>query len=127
MGDQMNLRIKEVRKKSHISQTDLASRVGVSLRTVGAWERGETVPDAEQIWNCAEALGCSPNDIMGWYETHPCESALEDSFEKELVSCYRESTTQRKASILQTARDAAGMSKETPEHVVLEPSKIEAV
>lgn len=123
----MNLRIKEIRKNARISQTDLAARVGVSLRTVGAWERGETIPDAEQVWNCAVALGCSPSDIMGWHESHPCETAIEDSFEKELVGCYRDSTAQRKASILQTARDAAGMSKEASEPAVPESQRREAM
>lgn len=64
---------------------------------------------------------------MGWYESHPCETALEDSLEKELVSCYRDSTPQRMATILQTARDAAGMSKEASEYAVPESPKREAV
>ena len=123
----MNLGIKKIRKKLHISQTDLASKVGVSLRTIGAWERGETIPDAEQVWNCAEALGCTPNDILGWYETHECETTIDDAYEKELVGCYRESTIQRKASILQTARDAAGMSKDTAEPTLHESEGRKAV
>lgn len=114
----MNLKIREMRKKANFSQTDLASKIGVSLRTVGAWERGETIPHAEQIWDCAEALGCTPNDILGWYEAHPREATLEDAFERELVSCYRDSTAQRKGNILQTARDAAGMSKDATESVI---------
>lgn len=119
----MELKLRELRKKSRIPQTDLASMVGVSLRTVGAWERGETIPDAEQVWNCAVALGCTPNDVLGWYESHPREAMLEDAYERELVGCYRGSTVQRKANILQTARDAAGMSKEAAEHAVHEPGR----
>ncbi|MEG1545410.1 MAG: helix-turn-helix transcriptional regulator [Tannerellaceae bacterium] len=116
-----------MRKKSHLSQLDLASMVGVSIRTVGAWERGETIPDAEQLWNCAEALGCTPNDILGWYETHSREPVLENAFERELVGCYRESTTPRKGRILDTARDAAGMSKESSERVSSESARREAM
>lgn len=123
----MNLKIKEIRKSSRISQTDLASRIGVSLRTVGAWERGETIPDAEQVWNCAEALGCTPNDILGWHQSHASETTLEDAFEKELIGCYRESTTARKGRILDTARDAAAISKESAERAAHEPAAKEAV
>ena len=41
-GQKLNLMIRQLRKKLHISQTDFASRIGVSLRTVGSWERGES-------------------------------------------------------------------------------------
>ena len=83
----MELAIKALRKKLHISQTEFANAVGVSLRTVGSWERGESVPNAEQVWNCAVALGCTPNDILGWYEDHPREDSG-DKFEA-LVSFAR--------------------------------------
>lgn len=36
--------IKEARERRQMSQQDLADLVGVSLRTVGSWERGESVP-----------------------------------------------------------------------------------
>ena len=52
----MKLAIKELRKKLHISQADFAKAVGVSMRTVGSWERGESFPNAEQVWNAALAL-----------------------------------------------------------------------
>lgn len=123
----MKLRIKELRKELHISQTDFAESIGVSLRTVGSWERGESIPNAEQIWNCAIVLGCTPNDILGWYETHPNNAEIHDPYEKELICCYRDSTTQRKASILQTARDAAGMSRDSAEHAVPEPEGLKAI
>lgn len=45
----MNLKIKELRKKLHISQSEFAEKVGASLRTVSSWERGETIPDAEKF------------------------------------------------------------------------------
>jgi transcriptional regulator with XRE-family HTH domain len=36
--------IKEARERRQMTQQDLAELVGVSLRTVGSWERGESVP-----------------------------------------------------------------------------------
>ena len=111
-GVTMNLKIKELRKKLHISQSEFAEKVGASLRTVSSWERGETIPDAEKVWNCAVALGCTPNDILGWYETHPREESFSDTYEQELMNCYRTSTKDRKERTLDTARDAAAMSKD---------------
>lgn len=36
--------IRRARELAHLTQQELGARVGVSLRTVGNWERGETVP-----------------------------------------------------------------------------------
>lgn len=115
----MNLAIKKLRKNLRISQTEFAKAVGVSLRTVGSWERGESLPNAEQIWSCALALNCSPNDVLGWKEEKPTQ----DIFEHELVECYRACTPSRQDRILDTARDAAGMSKETSKHYSSEPQR----
>ena len=110
---QFNTAYIEIPKK--MGKSELAAAVGVNLSTVGNWERSVTCPDAEQAWNCAVALGCTPNDIVGWYETHPRESDGErlTSEEHEIVGCYRESTPQWRQNIAMTARAAAGESKET--------------
>lgn len=124
----MNIQLMRLRKAAGFSNRDaFAEKLGVNKYTYRSWESGAVIMGAEQIWNCAEALGCTPNDILGWYEEHPREDMLEDAFERELVSCYRDSTNQRKASILQTARDAAGMSKDTAESSISEPSKRKAM
>lgn len=36
--------IKAARERARLTQAQLAERIGVGLRTVGNWERGETVP-----------------------------------------------------------------------------------
>lgn len=123
----MNFRLRHLRKASKMTQLELAQAISVDIKTIGNWERGETVPDAEQVWNCAEALGCTPNDILGWHQSHASETTLEDAFEKELIGCYRESTTARKGRILDTARDAAAISKESAERAAHEPAAKEAV
>lgn len=110
----MELAIKALRKKLHISQTEFANAVGVSLRTVGSWERGESVPNAEQVWNCAVALKCSPDEVLGWSMEDASNSIADLSDEEmEIIRCYRESTPQWRQNIAMTARAAAGESKET--------------
>ncbi len=125
----MKLNIRNMRKKAGLTQTDLAEAIGVNLSTVGNWERLVTCPDAEQVWNCAVALGCTPNDILGWYEDHPREGSGErlTSEEREIVGCYRESTPQWQQNIAMTARAAAGESKEAAKLAVSPTEKREAM
>ena len=113
----MNLCLKTIRKENGISQADLAKRLGVDIKTVGNWERGKTIPDAEQVWNCAVALGCTPNDLCGWYIDHPEDRPAPpgDPGAAELVGCYSRCTSDRRASLLQAARDAALASGEATE------------
>lgn len=120
----MELAIKALRKKLHISQTEFANAVGVSLRTVGSWERGESVPNAEQVWNCALALNCSPDDVLGWKtdKTKTREATL-SAEEWEIIRCYRDSTPQWQQNIAMTARAAAGESKETAKRSVSTENK----
>lgn len=77
-GVAMKLKLRELRKMKHMSQTELAKKLEVNLRTVGAWERGETIMSAEQVWNCAEVLGTDPNELLGWYDEHPRPDSSRD-------------------------------------------------
>lgn len=42
-GD-LGTRIRRARERRRWKQTDLAEALGVSVRTVGSWERGEVIP-----------------------------------------------------------------------------------
>ena len=48
--------IRTARERSRMTQQELADNIGVSLRTVGSWERGETIP-RNRIGALAELLG----------------------------------------------------------------------
>lgn len=117
----MQLYIRSMRKNVHISQTELASAVGVSLRTVGSWERGESLPNVEQLWNCAVALGCTPNDLLGWKEE---ASERLTPAENEIVESYRHSTPQWQQHITMSARAAVGESKKVSESSVSDTANI---
>ena len=111
----MKCKIREFRKEAGISQKQLAEVVGVSMRTVGSWERGESFPDAEQLWEVCAALNAAPNDILGWWDDHPRESPPDlTRDERELVGCYRDATEGRKSAMMMAARDYAAMSKDAP-------------
>lgn len=124
----MVFELQNIRKRLHISQTELAEIVGVSLRTVGSWENGKSSPNAEQLRACAEALHCTPNDILGWYVEHPEDKAL--GFEQDeiaIIENYRECTPQWRTNIAMTARSAASESKNTPKCVLSDEGKQENV
>jgi transcriptional regulator with XRE-family HTH domain len=106
----MELAIKEMRKKLHLSQAEFAEAVGVTMRTVGSWERGESFPNAEQVWNCALALGCSPNDVLSWDESDRNQESLSDD-ERQIVDNYRDSSPQWQKNIAMTAKAAASESR----------------
>lgn len=109
------LRMKELRKTKKLTQSQLASLIGETDRVVGAWERGETALPLDSAYKIALALDCSVNDLCGWPKGKNEGREFEDDFEAELLRCYRASTPDRQDRILDTARDAAGMSKEMAE------------
>ena len=88
MEETVRLMLKEIRKKAGVTQTSLAKELGVDTKTVGNWERGETIPNALQIWACAVALGTDPNEVLGWYEEHPRAAAPPDGAHEQIVSAY---------------------------------------
>lgn len=110
------LRLKEIRKAAGFkTQKAIADFLGMKERKYATWERGEVALTLEDACILSVALKCTPNDLCGWYDSHPhkCgESALSEE-EREIVGCYRESTPQWKQNIAMTARAAAGESKET--------------
>ena len=114
----MELQVKNIRKKLKITQGDLAKLLGVDITTIGNWERGKTMMNAEQVWNCAVALGCEPNDVMGWWLEHARPAAAPPGLsgnEAELVSLYRTCTADRRRRTLDDLRDRAAMSGEVEE------------
>lgn len=57
------------RAEMDITQAELAERAGVNITTIGAYESGERTPGADKLFAIADALGCTPNDLMGWKAT----------------------------------------------------------
>ena len=98
----MQLQLKSVRKENGMSQAELAEHLGIDIKTIGNWERGKTVPNIEQIWNCAVALGSTPNDLMGWYIYHPRACPQPERLDPEhesLIADYDACTPERRERI----------------------------
>ena len=59
-------RIKALRKKKHLGQTELANLIGKSLRTVQKYETGEIEVSIAVVNQLAEVLDSTPTYIMGF-------------------------------------------------------------
>ena len=54
-------KIAEARKKSNLSQAELANKISISPQAVGKWERGESMPDITTLNRLAEIFGLDLN------------------------------------------------------------------
>ena len=82
-------RIAGARKKTGISQAQLAQRLFISSQAVGKWERGESMPDIITFNRLAEILGVDLNYFSESFASASAEKAVEkppDNHSEELVS-----------------------------------------
>ncbi len=56
--------IRQLRKKAHYTQIELAEKLDVSIATLRRWEAGETAPNGTRIIELANVLKVSPDEIV---------------------------------------------------------------
>lgn len=64
-------KIAEARKKTSLSQAQLAERLFISPQAVGKWERGESMPDITTLNRLAEMLGVDLNYFSDFKQSTP--------------------------------------------------------
>ena len=57
--------IKELRKKNHLTQAELASQLGVTYQAVSKWENGKNIPDIAIMKRIADLFDLDMNTILG--------------------------------------------------------------
>ena len=67
---------KEVRKEKHLSMTLLAKRIGVSRRTLWAWENGERIPTEKKIRLLACKLEVDVDEISDLPKEYPTSDKM---------------------------------------------------
>ena len=73
-------KLRAAREKAHINQTDLAKKVGVSRRSVFAYENGESIPRRNILRKLADALDVTVAYLTDDETTDPNEGRVrEDS------------------------------------------------
>ncbi|WP_288297302.1 helix-turn-helix transcriptional regulator [uncultured Pyramidobacter sp.] len=68
-GDEVTS-LRKIRELAKMSQSELASKAGVSERSVIRWEQGESLT-MKNMLKLATALGVTPNDLLGVDEKSP--------------------------------------------------------
>lgn len=64
--EQIGKAVRAARLRAGISQTELAKRIGMSIDTVKRIEYGERVHQWKMVSSVANAIGCSPNELLGF-------------------------------------------------------------
>jgi putative transcriptional regulator len=57
--------LKTIRKAKGYTQEELAIKVNVVRQTVGKWEKGLSVPDADTLANIADVLEVNVSELLG--------------------------------------------------------------
>ena len=58
-------RIKLLRKRAYLTQSQLAERLNLSQATVACWENGKRRPDLDLLPIIAETFGVSVDELLG--------------------------------------------------------------
>lgn len=66
-------KISEARKKSNLSQAEIAQKISISPQAVGKWERGESMPDIATLNRLALIFGLDLNYFSDSFDNHTSE------------------------------------------------------
>jgi transcriptional regulator with XRE-family HTH domain len=67
----IGLRLKESRKAARFTQEDIAQHMGLKGATVSSWERGKSMPKADQWYLLGPLLGVSLDYLIYGIRTIP--------------------------------------------------------
>ena len=70
-----------LRFEKHLTQAELAEKIGVNLDVVVQWENGDTDPPIQDLISISDALGVSVDDLLRKRET-----AAESSVDSDVAS-----------------------------------------
>lgn len=80
-------RLLEFRKKSGLSQEELAERLNISRQSVSKWERAESSPDTDNLILLAKIYGVTLDDLLN-VDKPIIINNVNDSLEKQSKSKY---------------------------------------
>ncbi len=76
-------RLYEYRKKSGLSQEELAAKLGVSRQAVSKWERAEASPDTDNLINLSKLYGVTLDDLINKDPIMNAQSSDSDTADAE--------------------------------------------
>lgn len=96
--------ISKYRKKSGLSQAELAQKIGVKNSTVSSWERGANAPDIETLFSICKLFNVTVADMFGCDTVDYNDKLTVHGFEKDLVISYRKADDLDKAIVRRTLK-----------------------
>lgn len=83
--------IRALRRKSGMTQENLAQRMNVSINAVSKWERGECMPDISLLIPLAKCFGISTDELLGYDRS--AQKKIVDSWLEESKERFQNSST----------------------------------
>ena len=96
--------ISKYRKKSGLSQAELAKKIGVKNSTVSSWERGANAPDIETLFSICKLFNVTVADMFGCDTVDYNDKLTVHGFEKDLVISYRKADEVDKTIVRRTLK-----------------------
>ena len=87
-------RIKSLRERANLTQSEIARQLGISRSGVNAWEMGLSVPSMQYIVELAKKFGVSTDYLLGMENTSSI--SVKGLTEKQVsvlldtIECFRE-------------------------------------
>ena len=70
--------IKSIRKRKGIKQSELASKLGFTVRTIQNYESGNREPNMQTLMKICTALECAPMEIIGLMDFEKLETQAKE-------------------------------------------------
>ena len=58
------MKIKQLRERAKLTQTEFAEKLGVTQACVAMWETGKAIPKSSLLLNISKTLNCTVDDIL---------------------------------------------------------------
>lgn len=76
--DFFGAKLRHIRKERKLSQSDVATALGVSQGAISYWEKGEKLPDLNTFWLLCQFLDVEPGYLLGSYKNITASTGLTD-------------------------------------------------
>ena len=106
-------RLRELRYKKGISQQALANTLGLAKSTVGYWENGDSLPDAQSLSALAELYGVSADYMLGRSDVKSTEMSTQEICDS---TGLQEETVER---LMELRQSVAAKGDESPKDLLI--------
>lgn len=93
-------KIKILRKKYNLTQTDIAKKLGITRSSVNAWEMGISIPSTQYIVELAQLFNVSSDYLLGISKTSTISvnglSEEEIAALHGVISCFKKNKSEDK-------------------------------